>query len=161
MNKFCRFTVVNTNICYSFIIFVTCQRCWSYWVCLVLWGSKLHTLLPDVWQMERIVKSGELPQLVSSVPHLDLHSHVLPSFCDFSSFLLKFQKDGIIYERSFLNIMAEGGGGKKEQKQVSPLNRPLPDLPGAKWLGCPLHKVSMTLNKMIGFVNGITVHGWL
>lgn len=106
------------------------------------------------------VKSGELPQLVSSVPHLDLRSHVLPFFCDFSSFLPKFQKDGIIYERSFLNIMAEGGG-EKEQKQVSPLNRPLPDLPGAKWLGCPLHKVSMTLNKMIGFVNGITVHGWL
>lgn len=65
------------------------------------------------------VKTGELPQLVSSVPHLDLRSHVLPSFCDFSSFLLKFQKDGIIYERSFLNIMAEGGGEKRAKTGVT------------------------------------------
>lgn len=66
------------------------------------------------------VKSGELPQLVSSVPHLDLRSHVLPFFCDFSSFLPKFQKDGIIiYERSFLNIMAEGGGEKRAKTGVT------------------------------------------
>lgn len=159
MNKFCRFTVVNTNICYSFIIFVTCQRCWSYCVRLVLWGSKLHTLLPDVWQMERMLNLENFLSFLCP-----------PSWFTLSCLALLLRllqlpaqiPEGWHHLRAILPKHYGGRrGGKKEQKQVSPLNRPLPDLPGAKWLGCPLHKVSMTLNKMIGFVNGITVHGWL
>lgn len=107
----------------------------------------------------REVKSGELPQLVSFVYPLDLRSHVFPRFCNFSSFLPKFQRDGVICELSILDMnVEEKKNPLSEQKQVSPLNRRLSDLP--QRLNRPLCEVSVTLNTIIGSVNGDTVHGW-